>query len=407
MTLIISCVDTDRNKNGVFTAASDILISSESNSVRDRNILPLQHGLIVEQSATLGHRVASKAVLFGNYLLQWSGSVDTAEILINNLKKNPPRDPQDFYEIFDKSIDEGQIFFISRGRSKNLANIQAILNCSDGISGWYTHRNATTGIFGSMHITVAGTGQEAFIEAHGRHYDPSCNFISSSVYPAICSLSVLELTNKGHSWDVYGGGYEFFGLKEGGGYRRMSYSICEVSHYDNINSLYVSRWFVSRIIQCIPMKGGSLFQTLILSNPGSQPSFSVKDFEVIEIGETKLKKIEPENSRGFDFGICFAIDKYAISYVSEEICASFNYNRKKLKLNLNDDKIQIILNEYVRIHGADIEIKTPEDLNYLVCSKCGKNSSQMHYRKIKDENGQIERVLHLCDSCIQVYQGHP
>jgi len=87
-----------------FFAFADALISDSVPREGDQHNLPLQFGLN-NGFGTHATRCASKAVLFGDYIVLWAGRVDSARSLISKFKEAVDPSIDDFMRIIDDNPD--------------------------------------------------------------------------------------------------------------------------------------------------------------------------------------------------------------------------------------------------------------------------------------------------------------
>lgn len=394
MTIIVFAV----NNEGLFISSSDILISDKSKEDGCREIIPLQYGLFNEASSTLGRKIASKAVIFDNYLLQWAGSIYSANYLIKFLKNKKPKSAEEFFEIAEVVEDQCKNDFRNNGYDEKNSAFSAIINHHDGEKCWYSGWNAQMQVYNDNTIICAGTGKKDLLSAIDVRLKDKVS-LHNVIAGAIFKLSILELTDHRHSSSLYGGGYEFFSLKAGGGYRRIGYSFCEVSHYDHIGKKFNNHWFISRVIKCTPLENGSKFETVLLPGPNTNKTPVVKEFFAQEIDCRKSAEDSKAIDESLEFGICLVIDQQSTVVMSQTPFADFKIENSIFNYNFDHKEIKNAIDQYVSVVGKDPDIKTTEDLNKIVCYKCKGRFVEVNFFPELNNAGKVKGAKWLCESC--------
>lgn len=261
-------------KNGVL-AFADTLISASDYRLGDQNYLPLQFGF-GNSFGTYAVRCASKAVLFGDYIVLWAGRVDAARSLIRKFK-----------EAVDPSIDDfRRIIDANPGLSQE---VQLIYGCNNGDICWHTDWRCKRDLDHGCELIAGGTGDDDYIEGSSiqKGYIPLSQGDRGKsswdhFFLKLGELIQLELTSFTHKWSVYGGAYEIFTVQEGGrGFRRVNYALTEVS-----NRLHVEqKWSdlmeaPSRLIQFVGKEDRSICLVMLFSPEGRNQT---KVFEILDI----------------------------------------------------------------------------------------------------------------------------
>lgn len=242
MTLIATYHSDDQG----FLAFSDVLVSTSDNREGDQNTLPIQFGL-GNGFGTHAVRCASKAVLFGNYIVLWAGKVEAARCLIRKFMEltNPS------IEDFRRTIDENPS--LSR-------EVKLIYGCNDGETVWHSDWGCKSVHKDGLELIAGGTGDDDFltgtsIQMTSESGDEAASgaTISKHFSSKLGELINLELTSFTHKWSAYGGAYEMFvARQDGGGFMRVNYSLVEISNRLHIEQKWSDLMEIpARLIQII------------------------------------------------------------------------------------------------------------------------------------------------------------
>ena len=247
MTLIAKVYDP---KNGFF-AISDTIISYESAYDGNPEILPLQTGLNLG-FGTNAVRIASKAVLFDNYIVLWAGAVSSAKKLIQKFMGVNKPTHSDFISIIDKHPELAK-------------DVNLIYACNDGEKVWSADWRCIPKNFNNLTCFAAGTGAEDFLNFENIAPLPDSFKLAIDIpaevlgYHRLGGLMFLEMTEFVHRYSVFGGAYEMFKPSEGGGFKRLSYSLSEISMKRHLEGDFVNYAGQSRVIYAIGLPEGSFF----------------------------------------------------------------------------------------------------------------------------------------------------
>lgn len=400
MTLIVTA--GDKTGKYRYVAASDILITDNFLDAGNKENLPFQFGLSVDTSATIGRKILSKSVIFGNYLLLWAGYRKVADELIKRTKRICPKNGKEFINLAENllhDIKSGQVLYDFKYHQVELS---AILSHNDGTLIW--DQGFQTRLFdnGKTRILAAGTGTDDFIDSIRKFRSFNNEVVSASVLPVFFDLFVSEVTDRiDFPLSGFGGGYEFFGTAKNGGFRRLSYSICEVSRFDHARKKIMPRFHVSRIIQCNPVKNGTVFQTIspACSISGHRPLF--KQFFAYESDAPECEIGHIIEMKSFDFGTCSVFSERGLTILSEKPFGYYNSISNELHLEIKE--IEVHLDDYLHGMGYDTSLFPSS----LCCSHCRSYFPELNYFVDYDENGALLQRLIICDRCSLEHKSKP
>lgn len=269
----MTLIATYHSEGEGFFALADTLVSLSKPTEGDQNNLPLLCG-VGNGFGTHGVRCASKAVLFGNYLVLWSGDLTAARTLINMFKALERPSLHGFRQILDETPHLSQ-------------KVRLIYACNIAGKVLHSHWRCKQRTLNGLELVAGGTGDDDFINGSSIRAETqrsSQGIKGGRTWAHLSSklgeLVNLELTSFSHKWDVYGGAYELFvpGV-EGGGFKRLSYALTEHSNRLHIEQKWADRPEISRSMQFVGKSDGSLcFLRLFSSeNPSQLAIFEIYD----------------------------------------------------------------------------------------------------------------------------------
>ncbi|CUH39445.1 hypothetical protein JSE7799_02172 [Jannaschia seosinensis] len=135
-----------------------------------------------------------------------------------------------------------------------------------GINAEEIHFNAIT-------IDVAGSGAGEVNFGEG---DVLSNLVADSSPPEVVAALInhfinAELTDPFYEHLSFGGAYEIFGCRPGGGFYRIPYTVAEFSNRDHESGVENEEVRLTRFISCRPHQQGAVFEVSVFSgDAGSQ-----------------------------------------------------------------------------------------------------------------------------------------
>lgn len=307
MTLIAQLYDPSDG----FLAIGDTLISYVEAYDGDANLLPLQTGLNLG-FGTHAVRLASKAVIFDNYIVLWAGDVSAAKKLIHLFMSIHEPTYEDFRGIIDNNPE--------------LSNkVSLIFAHNDGEGTWSGSWSCSEKDFKNVTCIAAGTGAEDFLD-----FDSvaplSPEFYTNDKVPASAlgfhrfgGLIFHEMTEFIHKYSVFGGAYEFFAVKEGGGFERVSYSLSEISMKRHLEEDYVDYAGQSPVICALGLQECTVF--LVQIGDGlDENRFEYRSFVVSQITDPNPPRITKEQlTHPFRMSFCYILGTQFDWHLAKEL----------------------------------------------------------------------------------------
>lgn len=395
MTLIATIDDG----GDAFFAVSDIFITDDSFAAGDKDLLPLQFGIVPQMSATIGRAIRSKSVIFDNYLLMWTGNVFGADRLIEAVTKDPPATTQEFFALATCVQDWVIDHLADKIVLPTDAHFSAILCWHDGSEYWVAQFNSPSQQMDNINLCVGGTGKDDFVIEFNRQLASNPVNIPTAVAGSVGGLINNELTQRAHQFEAYGGGYELIRFREGGGFCKIPYSICEISHIDHVSRKRLSYWHVSRIIQYQPHSDGCFFVTAVIPHKGSDHPWKAKLFWVdcYHTRPTSNPAIPPFIQP--EFGMAITIDTMSFVTCSQKPFAKLLIGEGKIEVEYDLEATQKCTERYVdswlqATPGSAIGAQI------ISCRECKKQSEELNYIAIFNEYQVQISEKHLCNNCL-------
>lgn len=345
MTLIATC----HRKGDGFFALADTLISLSNPLEGDQNSLPLQFGM-GNGFGTHGIRCASKAVLFDDYIVLWSGRVDSAQPIITKFKSLKRPSIGDFQRVIDENIDLCK-------------DLRLIYGCNSGESIWWNDWGCKSKKGDGFEFVAGGSGDDDFLDGlpiQKQNFESSERkkpiSVGDQILMQLGELIRTELTSITHKWNAFGGAYELFQPSINGGFERVNYAISECSNRLHVEQKWSEHMETSRLIQCVGKGDRSLFCVYLFSPEGNHKiaNFDVRD--ITEIGAPTRVKITPDELKP-DLSFSYVIGtQYLWSINPETHFMRFVYDVEKqtISVHINTDEIQTVVDTYYENGGGFI-----------------------------------------------------
>lgn len=376
----------------------DILLSrSDSDTSTDRNNIPLQSQLAVPFSSTQGIGLSSKAAIFSDYIYLWAGTYLTAKRILQAIMSEKPTNMSRFREICSDVHSS-----VAREFPNQDMRCEAILYCNHADryiwgGGWpnpQTHYHWKD----YWHLS-AGTGKSDFHLYFESSYVPIETPGMRSL-AAVAQMTLKELTDRGHSWDVYGGGYEFFVPIEGGGFERLPHVTSEISTIDHLNVRKLGWFQLTRIVQCLPSEFGSIFITGIFPSidakmPAKYSVFYAPDFAKSidnEKQEIQLSKLKWEPS----LSINIQIDNGSAMFFGPDSVAHLKYENQQPVLILDPERQKGLHEYFMELHGAKREPNLDGRYDIIICAVCENIVKEANYIPLGNS------AEYVCDDCAKI-----